>query len=83
MGTLTPAMRQYLDVKNANPDCTVLFRMGDFYETFFEDAKTIATALNITLTKRGKVEDGASIPLAGIPYHALDNNHSKLIKQGF
>jgi DNA mismatch repair protein MutS len=83
MGSLTPAMKQYLEVKNQNPDCLVLFRMGDFYETFFEDAKTVASALNITLTKRGKNEDGSGIPLAGIPYHALDNYLAKLIKQGY
>jgi DNA mismatch repair protein MutS len=83
MGSLTPAMKQYLDVKNSHPDCIVLFRMGDFYETFFEDAKTVASAVNITLTKRGKNEDGSGIPLAGIPYHALNSYLAKLIKQGY
>jgi DNA mismatch repair protein MutS len=83
MGSLTPAMKQYFEVKNNHPDCIVFFRMGDFYETFFEDAKTVASALNITLTKRGKNEDGTGIPLAGIPYHALDNYLAKLIRQGY
>ncbi|MBW2998234.1 DNA mismatch repair protein MutS, partial [Candidatus Woesearchaeota archaeon] len=78
---LTPGMRQYMEIKDKHPDCIVLFRMGDFYETFFEDAKTVSRVLDITLTARGKGEKRA--PLAGIPYHALDNYLAKLVKRGF
>jgi DNA mismatch repair protein MutS len=74
---LTPGMKQFLQVKKENPDCIVLFRMGDFYETFYDDAKIASKILNITLTARGKGE--ARAPLAGIPYHALDNYLKKLI----
>src|SRR3989339_520442 len=59
----------------------ILFRMGDFYETFFEDAKTVARELEITLTSRGKGEFKA--PLAGLPYHALDPYLAKLVKKGY
>ncbi len=75
---LTPAMRQYAKIKQKHPDCLLLFRMGDFYETFFEDAKAASEALDITLTKRGTK---AKIPLAGIPYHALESYLAKLIKK--
>lgn len=78
---LTPAMQQYASVKKKHPDCIILFRMGDFYETFYEDAKTCAKELEITLTSRGKGEKRA--PLAGIPYHALDQYLAKLIKKGY
>jgi len=81
MVKLTPGMKQYMDVKNANPDCIILFRMGDFYETFFEDAKTVARELEITLTSRGKGETRA--PLAGIPYHAIEPYLAKLVKKGY
>lgn len=81
MVKLTPGMKQYVDVKNANPDCIILFRMGDFYETFFEDAKVVARELDITLTARGKGESRA--PLAGIPYHAVEPYVAKLIKKGY
>lgn len=77
---LTPGMKQYMETKNKNPDAICLFRMGDFYETFYEDAKTLARELNIVLTSRGKGETKA--PLAGIPYHALEQYLPKLIKKG-
>jgi DNA mismatch repair protein MutS len=77
---LSPGMKQYFDIKDKHPDCLVLFRMGDFYETFYEDAKTAARVLDITLTARGKGEKRA--PLAGIPYHALDTYLGKLVKTG-
>lgn len=76
---ITPAMRQFLQIKNENPHCLLLFRMGDFYETFYEDAVLIAKILDITLTKRGTKNP---VPLAGIPFHALDNYLHKLIKAG-
>jgi len=78
---LTPGMKQYMEIKNKNPDAICLFRMGDFYETFYEDAKTVARELNIVLTSRGKGETKA--PLAGLPYHALDKYLAKLIKKGY
>ncbi|WGS66118.1 DNA mismatch repair protein MutS [Marinitoga aeolica] len=70
-------MRQYLEIKNEYKDCILLFRLGDFYETFFEDAKITSEALQITLTQRN------GHPMAGIPHHALDNYLKKLLEQGF
>ncbi|MBI2136273.1 DNA mismatch repair protein MutS [Candidatus Woesearchaeota archaeon] len=81
MMQLTPAMQQYMEVKQQYPDTIVLFRMGDFYETFYEDAKTAARELNIVLTARGKGETRA--PLAGIPFHSLDQYLGKLIRRGY
>lgn len=77
---LTPMMKQYLETKKEYPDGILLFRAGDFYEMFYDDAKTAAQLLNITLTKRGKGETEA--PLAGIPYHSIDPYITKLIKHG-
>jgi len=77
---VTPAMKQFFQAKEKYPDCVILFRMGDFYETFYEDAKTAARELGITLTQRGKT---AKIPLAGIPYHALNNYLHKLVNKGY
>lgn len=74
-------LRQFYQVKEAHPDKLILFRMGDFYETFFDDAVTASKILNITLTTRNKNDDDP-IPLAGFPYHALDNYLDKLIKSG-
>lgn len=74
----TPMLKQYLDIKFANPDCLILFRMGDFYESFFDDAVQAAQALNITLTKRGK-HAGKTLPMCGIPFHALENYLPKLV----
>ena len=78
---LTPMLRQFLEIKNQHPDKLILFRMGDFYETFFEDAKLASKYLGITLTSRNKKADNP-IPLAGFPYHALDNYLDKLVKNG-
>ena len=77
----TPVRRQYLDIKRRYPDCILLFRLGDFYETFDEDARVVARDLDIALTARafGK---GEKHPLAGIPYHALDSYLGRLIKAG-
>ena len=74
-------MRQYHAIKRENPDSILLFRMGDFYETFGDDAKVVAKELDIALTARDKNSDNP-IPLAGVPYHALDSYLSKLIKRG-
>ncbi len=77
----TPVMQQFLGFKAEYPDMLLFFRMGDFYELFYEDAKKAARLLNITLTKRGK-SGGNAIPMAGVPYHAVDNYLARLIKLG-
>ncbi|HTP81256.1 MAG TPA: DNA mismatch repair protein MutS [Bacteroidota bacterium] len=77
----TPLMKQYAQVKARYPGTILLFRMGDFYETFDEDAKTTARVLSIVLTKRGNGAAG-EIPLAGFPYHALDSYLPKLLRAG-
>lgn len=77
---LTPGMRQYVDIKRQYRDHVVLFRMGDFYETFYDDAVTVSSIFNITLTSRKQGESKA--PLAGIPYHALDNYLKRLVEAG-
>src|SRR5262245_1914197 len=79
---LTPAMRQYLEQKAEVGDAILLFRMGDFYETFYEDAKTIARVLGLTLTARNR-ESPDPIPLAGVPHHAVDGYVAKLVRAGF
>jgi len=78
---LTPAMRQYTDQKAQAPDAILLFRMGDFYEMFYDDAKTAARVLGLTLTSRSKGKD--PIPLAGIPYHALETYLARLVEAGY
>src|ERR1051326_7955159 len=65
----SPAMAQYLEIKRQHPDCLVFYRMGDFYEMFFEDAQRAAAALDIALTKRGRHE-GDAFPMGGVPVHA-------------
>ena len=77
----TPMMAQYLEIKAANPDSLLFYRMGDFYELFFDDAETASRALGITLTKRGK-HRGSDIAMCGVPYHASDQYLQKLIKLG-
>lgn len=76
----TPAMKQFHEIKALYPDCLILFRMGDFYETFYADAVKASQVLEITLTKRGREKDGTPVPLAGIPYHALEQYLAKLIR---
>ncbi len=78
----TPVMAQFLAAKASQPDALLFFRMGDFYELFFEDAKTAASALGIALTHRGK-HAGEDIPMAGVPVHAMEPYLAKLIRQGF
>ncbi len=77
----TPMMRQFLEIKTANPDCLLFYRMGDFYELFFDDAEVASRALGITLTTRGK-HLGADIPMCGVPFHAADDYLQKLIALG-
>jgi DNA mismatch repair protein MutS len=78
----TPVMRQFFAAKNAHPDALLLFRMGDFYETFYDDAVVVARALDLTLTARNKgAED--EIPMAGVPHHAVSSYVQRLLEQGF
>jgi DNA mismatch repair protein MutS len=79
--TLTPMMQQYMSVKNDHADCLVFYRMGDFYELFFDDAVAASKILDIALTKRGKT-DGTDIPMCGIPFHAYEQYIGKLVQAG-
>src|SRR5579884_4547233 len=79
----TPARRQYLQIKSQYPDTILLYQVGDFYETFDEDATITARELQIVLTSRSYGGDGERIPLAGIPLHALDNYVGKLVQRGY
>ena len=80
-GRITPVMEQYIEIKAANPDCLLFYRMGDFYELFFEDAEVAARALGIVLTKRGK-HLGRDIPMCGVPVHRADEYLHRLIALG-
>jgi DNA mismatch repair protein MutS len=76
-------MRQYFDAKREHRDAILLFRMGDFYEMFFEDALIASRALDITLTSRSKDGSGTAIPMCGVPFHAVDGYLARLVKKGF
>ena len=76
-------MRQYFDAKRQYRDAILFFRMGDFYEMFYEDALTAARALDLTLTSRAKDASGGAIPMCGVPYHAADGYIARLVKKGF
>ena len=77
----TPVMQQYLRIKSEHPEMLLFYRMGDFYELFYEDAERASRLLDITLTKRGQ-SGGRPIPMAGVPYHAAENYLAKLVRQG-
>ncbi len=79
---VTPMMAQYLEIKQAHPGCLLFYRMGDFYELFFEDAEQASAALDIALTKRGQ-HLGQDIPMCGVPVHSADGYLSRLIRKGF
>jgi DNA mismatch repair protein MutS len=79
---MTPVRRQYLDIKKQFPDAIIFFRLGDFYETFDEDAEIVSQTLDIVLTSRN-VGKGTRVPMAGIPHHAAENYLSRLIERGF
>ena len=79
---MTPIRSQYLKIKNAHPDSILMFRMGDFYETFDDDAVLFAKELEITLTSRS-MGKGLKVPLAGVPAHSLDSYLARLIKKGY
>ena len=78
---ITPMLAQYLELKGRHPGSLLLFRMGDFYETFFEDAEVLAQVTGVTLTSRDRATDHP-VPLAGVPYHALDSYLAKLLSSG-
>src|SRR5207344_3132118 len=78
----TPLMRQYAAVKKDHPTALLFFRMGDFYELFFDDAVIASKALEIALTSRSKDKEGAPIPMCGVPYHAVTAYVGKLVKSG-
>src|SRR5690348_5420697 len=78
----TPLMRQYAAIKKEHPQALLFFRLGDFYELFFEDAQMAARELEITLTARNK-EKGVAVPMCGVPYHSADNYIARLIRKGF
>ncbi|HKK16603.1 MAG TPA: DNA mismatch repair protein MutS, partial [Gammaproteobacteria bacterium] len=77
----TPVMQQYLGFKAQHPDKLLFFRMGDFYELFYDDARRVARLLDIALTSRGQ-SAGEPIPMAGVPYHAVDNYLARLVRKG-
>ena len=79
----TPAMRQYLDAKQQHRDAILFFRMGDFYEMFYEDALVASRALELTLTSRSKDANGGGIPMCGVPFHAVDGYIARLVRKGF
>ena len=78
----TPLMRQYHGIKQQVPNALLLFRLGDFYELFYDDAVTAARELEITLTARNK-EKGQPIPMCGVPYHSAENYIARLIQKGY
>ena len=78
----TPLMRQYHAIKQQVPNALLMFRLGDFYELFFDDAVTAARELEITLTSRNK-EKGQAIPMCGVPYHAAEGYIARLIQKGY
>src|SRR6202162_1648346 len=78
---VTPVMAQFLEVKAANPDCLLFYRMGDFYELFFEDAEVASRTLNIVLTKRGR-HQGLDIPMCGVPVERSEDYLHRLIEAG-
>src|SRR5713226_8131614 len=78
----TPLMRQYNSIKQQVPKALLMFRLGDFYELFFDDAVVAARELEITLTARNK-EKGQAIPMCGVPHHAAENYIAKLIQRGY
>ena len=81
-GLMTPMLRQYLSIKEQYPDTLLFFRLGDFYELFFQDAEKAAPLLGVALTSRGHKSQGESIPMCGVPYHAAETYIAKVLKLG-
>ena len=82
MNDLTPMMRQYLDIKSKYPGSLLLYRMGDFYELFMEDALTASKVLDIALTSRDRQAENP-VPMCGVPYHAAEGYIAKLVAAGY
>ena len=82
MGNVTPMMGQYLDIKKGYPGTILFYRMGDFYEMFFQDAETASRVLEITLTSRNK-NDESPVPMCGFPHRAASGYIARLIERGF
>ena len=78
----TPMLAQYRSIKEKHKDCILLFRLGDFYEMFYDDARLASKTLDLVLTGRGKNPAGR-IPMCGVPYHAADNYIARIIKAGY
>ena len=78
----TPMLQQYFAIKAENPDCLLFFRLGDFYEMFFDDAVRAAGALDLALTKRGQ-HNGKDVPMCGVPFHSYDGYLARLIRKGY
>ena len=78
----TPMMQQFFEAKASYPDCILLFRMGDFYEVFYDDAVTVSRELDLTLTARHKDSDDP-VPMAGVPHHAVDGYIRRLVERGY
>ena len=84
MAELTPMLRQYMDMKDKSPDCILFFRLGDFYEMFFEDARLVSGLLSLTLTSRDRgVPEEDRVPMCGVPYHSAEGYIAKLIQKGY
>lgn len=79
---VTPMMQQYLDIKSQHTDAIVFFRLGDFYEMFFDDAKLVSRELELTLTGRDCGE-GQRAPMCGVPYHSADTYINRLVTKGY
>src|SRR5437867_9972663 len=82
MDTLTPMLRQYRSIKGQHPDAILMFRLGDFYEMFYDDALQASKALSLTLTARGRGTSNEA-PMCGVPHHAVESYIARLIRQGF
>ena len=82
VSVVSPMMQHYIKTKEEYEDCILFYRLGDFYEMFFDDAVTASKALDIALTKRGKHE-GQDIPMCGVPFHAYESYLATLIRQGY
>ena len=80
---ITPALKQYLELKERYRDAILMFRMGDFYEMFFEDAEIAAKELEIALTSRAFGKSSEKAPMCGVPYHAVETYIAKLVKKGY
>ncbi|HXK60841.1 MAG TPA: DNA mismatch repair protein MutS, partial [Acidobacteriota bacterium] len=83
MDSLTPMMRQYHQIKKEHPEVLLMFRLGDFYEMFFEDAVVGSRELEITLTSRNTDRAGKPIPMCGVPHHAINGYLARLVKKGY